>query len=294
MARLPPIRGLRAFCIAADCLSFKKAAEQLFLTPSAISHQIKQLEEELGFSLFNRHTRSIELTRIGKQFYQAVDPLIGNIESTIVKFTNNIENPTITISLPEFFASELFLPNLREWTEMNTGIDLQLETIKPGESSIKSSNLSIVLSNGTPDATVVNELFPIRYVPACNKNIFEEWESVGFEALNSVPLILHQARQWSWHQWADHNNFNDFIPKQIIQLDSMFGVARAAQRGMGIALVPLPICNDWFQDKQLVKLFNQELVTNDRYYLVQQKNSENVKAISILADWIIQTFQNMT
>jgi LysR family glycine cleavage system transcriptional activator len=73
----------------------------------------------------------------------------------------------------------------------------------------------------------------------------------------------------------------------------MFGVARAAQRGMGIALVPLPICNDWFQDEQLVKLFNQELVTNDRYYLVQQKNSENEKSISILADWIIRIFKNI-
>ena len=64
-----PIRGLRSFCVAAKCLSFKQAATQLFLTPSAVSHQIKQLEEQLGMTLFKRNVRSIELTSAGQQFY---------------------------------------------------------------------------------------------------------------------------------------------------------------------------------------------------------------------------------
>lgn len=67
-----PIRGLRSFCVASKCLSFKHAATQLFLTPSAISHQIKQLEAQLGITLFKRGTRLIELTSAGKQFYQSI------------------------------------------------------------------------------------------------------------------------------------------------------------------------------------------------------------------------------
>lgn len=75
-----PIRGLRSFCFAARTLSFKDAANQLYLTPSAISHQIKQLEEQLGIELFERQTRSIRLTAAGKNFYDSVSPLIKALE----------------------------------------------------------------------------------------------------------------------------------------------------------------------------------------------------------------------
>ncbi|KGJ99658.1 hypothetical protein ND16A_3758 [Thalassotalea sp. ND16A] len=285
-----PIRGLQSFCIAAKCLSFKQAASQLCLTPSAVSHQIKQLEQQIGIVLFVRQTRAIVLTSAGKQFYHAVQPLISNLESTISDFTNNQQNTTITISLPEFFASELFVPRLSEWAETHPNINLQLETVKPGTAPSQSCDLSIVLANANPDGSIVHDLFGIRYVPACNKEIFKKWAVLGYEALKSLPLILHQSHPWSWHQWADHVNIRDFDPKQIIQFDSMFGVARAAQQGMGIALVPLPISNTWFNEQLLVKLFEDELITKDRYYLVQHENIESENELSTFAKWVHSNF----
>jgi LysR family glycine cleavage system transcriptional activator len=290
MAIQTPIRGLRSFCVAAKCLSFKHAASQLFLTPSAVSHQIKQLEEQLGTPLFKRNTRSIELTNAGKKFYQSVFPIITELETTISDFTNTQQNKTITISLPEFFASEMFVPRLGEWAEVNPDINLQLETVKSASQLAKVSDLSIVLVNGKPNDSVVHELFPIRYIPACNKKLYKKWAKHGFDALKSVPLILHQSRPWSWHQWADQTNINNFDPKQIIQLDSMFAVARAAQQGMGIALVPLPISKAWFSEEFLVKLFDHELITNDRYYLVQHENIEHVEELQTFANWVKDTF----
>ncbi|WP_448567026.1 LysR family transcriptional regulator [Thalassotalea ganghwensis] len=285
-----PIRGLRSFCIAAKCLSFKHAASQLFLTPSAVSHQIKQLEEQMGITLFERQTRAIALTSAGKQFYNAVHPIINELESTISEFTNIQQNKTIIISLPEFFASELFVPKLSYWAEQHPNINLQLETIKTGAQATSSSDLSIVLANGKPNASIVNELFPIRYVAACNKKLYKKWYNRGFDALNQVPLILHQSRPWSWHQWADKVDLLDFDPKQIIQFDSMFGVARAAQQGMGIALVPQPMSKAWFSEGLLVKLFDYELVTNDRYYLVQHENLEQRCELGLFANWVVETF----
>nr|WP_241242166.1 LysR family transcriptional regulator [Thalassotalea sp. G2M2-11] len=285
-----PIRGLRSFCIAAKCLSFKHAATQLFLTPSAVSHQIKQLEEQLGFELFQRQTRAIVLTSAGKQFYHAIQPIINQLESTIADFTNSQQNQTITISMPEFFASELFVPKLGEWTQLNPSINLQLETVKSASEPAKAADLSIVLANGQPNASIVHELFPIRYAPACNKKLYKKWVIHGFDALKSVPLILHQSRPWAWHQWADRVNIEDFDPKQIIQFDSMFGVARAAQQGMGIALVPLPMSRAWFSEQLLVKLFDHELITNDKYYLIQHESIEYNPALDTFAQWVKQTF----
>lgn len=284
------IRGLTTFCIAAKCLSFKHAAEQLFLTPSAVSHQIKQLEEQLGFSLFTRQTRAISLTNAGKQFYLAVQPIINELETTIDGFCQNKPNQTISIAMPEFFASELFVPKLSQWTEQHPDINLQLESLKSGEQQSYNTDLSIVLSNGVPNASVVHELFPIRYAPACNKKLYQQWVNQGYGALNQVPLILHQARPWSWHQWADDLRIADFDPKQIIQFDSMFGVARAAQQGMGIALIPLPISKTWFSEEHLVKLFAHELLTKDKYYLIRHESLSNDQPIEVFKQWIQSAF----
>ena len=285
-----PIRGLRSFCVASKCLSFKHAATQLFLTPSAVSHQIKQLEAQLGFSLFKRGTRSIELTSTGKQFYQVIQPIIQQLESTISEFTHTQQNQTIVISLPEFFASELFVPRLSEWSEKNPTINLQLETVKSGSEPSQIADLSIVLANGKPNASIVHELFPIRYVPACNKKLYKKLKNSGFDAFKSTPLILHSARPWSWHQWADRANVSDFDPKQIIQFDSMLSVARAAQPGMGIALVPLPMSKTWFSEQLLIKLFDEELNTNDRYYLIQHESMDNKKELILFTDWVKENF----
>ena len=285
-----PIRGLRSFCVASKCLSFKHAASQLFLTPSAVSHQIKQLEAQLDPSLFKRGTRTIELTSAGKQFYQAIQPIIHQLESTITEFTQKQQNQTIVISLPEFFASELFVPSLSLWSENNPTINLQLETVKSSSEQSQSADLSIVLANGKPNANIVHELFPIRYAPACNKKLYKKLKNTGFEALKSTPLILHSSRPWSWHQWADKVGVDDFDPKQIIQFDSMFGVARAAQQGMGIALVPLPMSKTWFSEQLLVKLFDEELNTNDKYFLIQHENMDNRPELTLFAEWVKDTF----
>jgi LysR family glycine cleavage system transcriptional activator len=285
-----PIRGLRSFCIAAKCLSFKHAASQLYLTPSAVSHQIKQLEEQLGIELFIRQTRSIELTSAGKQFYQSVQPLISQLESTISDFTNSQQNKNIVISLPEFFASELFIPRLSEWAEQNPTINLQLETVKSGSDPSLVADLSIVLTNDKPNATVVHDLFPIRYAPACNKAVFEKWKNASFDALSSIPLILHRARPWAWHQWAEKVGVDNFAPQKIMQFDSMFGVARAAQRGMGIALIPLPMSDAWFEEGLLVKLFDEELITKDRYFLIQHDNIEKKEEVELFTNWVNSSF----
>lgn len=285
-----PIRGLRSFCVASKCLSFKHAAAQLFLTPSAVSHQIKQLETQLGIVLFNRGTRTIELTSAGKQFYQSIQPLINQLESTIDEFTQKQQNQTIVISLPEFFASELFIPRLSEWSQNNPTINLQLETVKSGSEPSRSADLSIVLANGKPNAKIVQELFPIRYAPACNKKLYKKLKNTSFSALKTTPLLLHRSRPWSWHQWADKNNVDDFDPKQIIQFDSMYAVVRAAQQGMGIALVPLPMSKAWFSEQLLVKLFDEELNTNDKYYLIQHENMDNNTKLKLFAQWVKETF----
>jgi len=288
-----PIRGLRSFCFAARSLSFKHAANELYLTPSAVSHQIKQLEEQLGIELFQRKTRSISLTTAGKNFFDAVSPIITMLESTINEFSQMQQNTNLTITLPEFFASELLMPKLSEWTSEHPNINLQMDTLKTRKELTRHSDLSIVLSSSKPTEGLATELFNLEYIPACNKKLLDQWRDDHRQALNQVPLILHKARPWAWHQWAEKAGIDDFSPSQIIQIDSMFGVARAAQQGMGIALIPLPISQSWLDEQWLYKLFEQPLTTKDKYYLVQHESSTPNHPLDLFAKWVVTTFRKI-
>ncbi|WP_024592400.1 MULTISPECIES: LysR family transcriptional regulator [unclassified Pseudoalteromonas] len=288
-----PIRGLRSFCFAARSLSFKHAANELYLTPSAVSHQIKQLEEQLGIELFQRKTRSISLTTAGKNFFDAVSPIITMLEGTINEFSQMQQNTNLTITLPEFFASELLMPKLSEWTSEHPNINLQMDTLKTRKELTRHSDLSIVLSSGKPTEGLATELFNLEYIPACNKKLLNQWRDDHRQALNQVPLILHKARPWAWHQWAEKAGIDDFSPSQIIQIDSMFGVARAAQQGMGIALIPLPISQSWLDEQWLYKLFEQPLTTKDKYYLVQHESSTPNHPLDLFAKWVVNTFRKI-
>tara|TARA_R110002126_G_scaffold43555_8_gene124875 strand:- start:25255 stop:26142 length:888 start_codon:yes stop_codon:yes gene_type:complete len=286
-----PLRGLRCFCVAAECLSFKETAKQLYLTPSAVSHQIKQLEDNLNLSLFERKTRAIALTETGKRFYQEVQPILAQLADTIAQFSQVERMQEVSISMPEFFASELFVPKLIGWSAQYPNINLKLETVKSRRDSPKYTDLSIILSGKKPEEMQAYDLFPISYVPACNPKLYEQIHGKSYRALEKTPLILHQARPHAWHQWAEHVGYHNFKPKQIIQLDSMFSVARAAQQGLGVALIPLPISQGWFSGGSLVRLFEQELLSRDRYYLVRHDDDANRPEVQLLIDWVLKSFQ---
>lgn len=293
MAVQTPIRGLRSFCVAAKCLSFKHAASQLYLTPSAISHQIKQLEEQLNKQLFKRQTRAIELTPDGKAFFEKVAPIIEQLESTITEFTESSSSASISISLPEFFSSELFVPRLSSWSEQNPHINLQLETLKSKGETNKDSDLSIVLSGTKPTDAIVYELFPISYLPACSPALYKKLKPLGAQALEQAQLILHQSRPWAWHQWANENNIDDFDPQRIVQVDSMFSVARAAQKGLGIALIPLPMSQSWFDEGVLLPIYEKPLTTKDRYYLVQHDWHASRPELELFVKWLLSEFNKL-
>ena len=253
--------------------------------------QNKKSEEQLGIDLFQRQTRSISLTPAGKNFFEAIYPIINMLESTINEFSQLQQNVNLTITLPEFFASELLMPKLSEWTSEHPNINLHMDTLKTRKELTRQSDLSIILSSSKPLDGLATELFNLEYIPACNKKLLDQWQNDHCQALNQVPLIVHKARPWAWHQWAEKVGIDDFSPAQIIQIDSMFGVARAAQQGMGIALIPLPISQSWLDEQWLYKLFEQPLTTKDKYYLVQHGSSTANHPLDLFAKWVITTFR---
>ncbi len=289
--RLNTTRGLAVFCLAARQLSFKAAAEQLYITPSAVSHQIKALEEQLGTMLFERRTRAVALTAAGSQLFRRVDPLLRELERATAGFTGTARRRVLRLSLLPFFASELFIPLLDRFPHQDMSLDLHLDDNDIRESvQLTSADAAIPLLSTPPDDTCAFELFQLRLVPACSSALAERCAPLGPEALRRETLLVHKSRPHAWQDWMAAEGLVHADDARTIYLDSMYAVARAAERGLGIALVPVPLSNAWFRSGALVRILDGELVTGDRYYFIHRPEDEQDADIVALRKWVIDTF----
>ena len=293
MAALPNIslRGLRTFCVAAKHESFTAAGEQLFITASAVSHQVRGLEQELGQQLFERTSRELKLTPTGRSLYEEVSPLIDELNAIAASYKTDRHRSSIRISVQPFFASEYFVPRLSEFTAEHPEIDIQVGT--SDESSEKhpaDADLSIRLFKSPPEKLASNLLFPLRMVPAGSPDFKKNMTVRKKNIVSDFPLIVHETRPKAWKHWAKSSGIE--LPKgsKVTRLDSMIAVVRAAERGIGAAMVPVPIADQWFKQGSIVRLFREKLVANVSYYLVCREDRLDDDSVQLLREWIVATF----
>ena len=288
------IRGLQAFCAAAQHLSFKEAANDLCLTPSAVSHQISELEDHLGAQLFKRSTRSIALTAEGATLYEEVSPSLKAIEDATNKIRKTETRHSLRVQMPEFFTSELLMPYINEFTSAHKDIDLNIEGLGVEQEMNSDADITVVLTRKTPKARKVARLFPIKYVPVCNQTKIDQdqtGDQNALRVLNNSTLLLHKARPHAWKYWAENAGLAELKPKKIIYVDSMFSLARAAEQGVGIALIPLPVSKDWLESGSLIPVHTKHLVTEDFYWILINGNSSKRKAALLFFQWMLEKFQ---
>lgn len=288
------LRGLRTFCVAAEHSSFRDAADLLFITASAVSHQIKNLETELGKKLFERGSRTISLTPDGEMLYQDVQPLIQQLDEVAVQHSAKVTRSTIRISVQPFFASELFVPKLVELRRLHPELDIVVDTSdESSERHPGNVDASIRVFSTPPVGLDCDELFPLRLVPAGSPEFYDTVKVRSNKIISSFPLIVHDSRPRAWQQWERIARIQ--LPKNpdAVRLDSMIAVARAAERGLGAALVPTQLCDRWFESGSLVNLFDHELVTRDRYFFVCNPAVTAHKNVRILRDWVLQNFVDL-
>lgn len=287
----PSIRGLRAFCIAARHESFRAAADELHITASAVSHQMKRLEEMLGEQLFDRSTRDLKLSRTGTLLYEELSPLIEQLDTVVGKYRKGAVQSSIRISVQPFFASEFFIPRLHEFSVANPDIDIQVGTSdESAEKHPSDADLSIRLFRTPPPDMQADLLFPLRMVPAGSPEFKRGLSVRNGKIQGEFPIIVHETYPKAWQQWEALSGVALPGNSKATRLDSMIAVVRAAQRGIGAALVPIPIGNLWFEEGSVVRLFEQELVADVSYYLVCSANRVEDESVALFRDWILQNF----
>ena len=287
------LRSLHTFCTVGRTQSFKAAADELFVTASAVSHQIKGLEQELGFSLFERKTRSIELTEKGALLLDELDPLFREIDSAVQRISGETENVRVTLTVPPFFASELLIPRLVNFRADNPDIDIKIdsEDVRP-QIHPASSDASILLADRHPDGLRVIELTKLLLVPACAPDFKYKSDQPIDYALSESALIVHRPRRDAWKRWFRAAGYSPDTGRNIVELDTMFAVVRAAERGLGVALVPEALTNAWFESGGLWRLPGNALDTGDRYLLAMREEDYARPDLRRLTDWIVENFQD--
>ncbi|HEY7887425.1 MAG TPA: LysR substrate-binding domain-containing protein [Steroidobacteraceae bacterium] len=293
LSRPPPTRNLRVFCVAARHRSFKRAADELYLTPSAVSHQMKELEEALGVGLFVRKSRALELTAAGAALLEEIEPLLMSLDRSLAQVARRSGRRTLRILLPPFFASELFIPRLTGFCAEHCEIDIRIDTRDPRPSvHPAAADVSILLADAEPQGVQASRLFALSLTAVCAPQHATQVAHLGSAVLRDMPLIVHKPRPYAWASWAEQVGLDAPEPRKLIELDTMYAVVRAAERGVGVALVPSRLCEAWFRSGSLARIFPTELATADTYFLVSRRKDAGRPEIQALAEWALSQFRD--
>jgi LysR family transcriptional regulator, glycine cleavage system transcriptional activator len=288
------LKAIKTFQIAARHSSFALAADELCITPSAVSHQIKTLETQLGLPLFSRSARALALTDAGARYLEQIDDLFTRLESVTEQLRMRYGRSSVRLHVPAYFASELLLPRLSEFAKLHAGIDLRIETQGVhGRSHAAEADISVVVGSGPWNGLVAHPLFAQALVPAAAPELLAQRPVLRHEDLNQHTLLVHEARRDDWDRWAASVGLRDLQPAQVVRIDSMAAATRAAEKSIGIALLPAELSRRKFSSGRLARVFDDELVTKEDYTLLVRAEDETRDDIRALCAWLMESCRSV-
>jgi len=289
--RLPSLRHLRTFQIAGRHLSFKDAADEMCVTASAVSHQVKKLEAALGVRLFDRQTRSLEFTAAGRKYFEFLDAMFSRLEDETRQLWDQYGRDILRLCVPPFFASEALLPRMSDFQERAKS-DLRLST-RPSVMKVHPPEADASVLLGAPQwpQLVTHELFERKVGVACSRGLFSKVAVHDYRDLDGQTLIVHDSRPDEWSHWAKALGIAAPRPGKLLRFDTMSSVARATEQGMGFALISWPLAQEWFHSGALIRVFDQEVSTGESFFLAYREEDESRIEIRTLCDWMLGEFR---
>ena len=289
--KLPPLNALRAFEAAARQLSFKLAAEELNVSQSAISHQIKSLEEVLSTTLFIRKTRAIELTRKGRLLY----PILRNAFDSMAEGTQMlVEDASVSVlnlHVYSTFTLRWLLPRLPRFQESHPNIQIRLNTSQ-SDVNFSQENIDAAIMVGQPvDSSLhYHFLFDCELFPVCSPNFLQKNGPLETpEQLASQPILQVYPSAGDWRVWLEGNEITGVSPDSGLQLESYDVALSSAVQGIGIALGQQPYIGDELENGTLIEIFPQLRIANpNHWYLVCRNEKRHTEKIIALRDWLSQ------
>ncbi len=285
MPRVPTNQSLRSFEAAARQLSFKRAAEELYVTPTAISHQVKALEDRLGCRLFERRARQVELTRSGQELYATLRRAFGDIDSCLERIRTQGAREVVTLGLGPIVGTRWLAPRLGDFWQKHGEIDLRLHhTAFPLRQSADQFDLAIAWGDGHWPSMRVTPFMKIEITPVLSPDLPLPASPA---ALLDYPLV-HQRDRHGWRQWfaAAGVNTPDGEPGTVV--DDANLVLQTALNGQGVALGILPFVNEDIREGRLLRPFELAIDPGLAYYLIDPKSPRLKAPVRAVRDWLLE------
>jgi LysR family glycine cleavage system transcriptional activator len=297
MRKLPPLRALHAFEAAARHQSFAAAAHELGVTPTAISHQIRQLEEVLGTKLFQRRPRPLLLTSAGARLSPALRDGFDALASAVALLAEADAQAPLRVTSPSAFASKWLVPHLPKWREQNPAIALEIiGTDAVLDIRAGAADVAIRYARKPPLDFVAQEVFRDTYIPVCSPHLLERHGPIERAAdLLRLPLIHYD---WitrdpdapTWRQWIDvarsvdpdckplDKTWDLSFREELHAIDAVIG-------GQGVAICSDVVVSNELRSGQLVKPHPLTL-PGYGFYLVAMVHSPQAAVIEAFSAWM--------
>jgi LysR family transcriptional regulator, glycine cleavage system transcriptional activator len=297
MRKLPPLRALHAFEAAARHHSFAAAANELGVTPTAISHQIRQLEEACGVKLFQRRPRPLLLTSAGARLYPALRDGFDALATAMGLLVEKDAQTPLRVTSPSAFASKWLVPRLPKWREENPAVALEIiGTDAVLDVRAGATDVAIRYARKPPLDLMAHEVFRDTFVPVCSPRLLDQHGPIERAAdLLRFPLIHYD---WinsdpdapTWRQWlaVARSIDPDFSPlekawdlsfsEELHAIDAVIG-------GQGVAICSDVVVSNELRNGQLVKAHPLAL-PGYGFYLVSMPHSPQAPVIEAFSTWM--------
>ncbi|PQV54768.1 LysR substrate-binding domain-containing protein [Paraburkholderia sp. BL21I4N1] len=287
--RLPPLPALRLFEAAGRHQSFKLAAAELHVTPSAVSHSIVGLEEALGVQLFVREPRGISLTATGVDYLSYVSEAFSLIAIGTQRLPNHRANRPIALSCAPTFASRWLLPRLAQfrahWPNVNVSVDTSHRQVG---FPVDGFDFAVRMSRSPVAGAAWTRLFGERLVPVCSPAYLENLRDAhGHLDLRRATLIHVNAASEDWQAWLDATGADDIETADGLRVDTIQLAFEAASMSLGVALGRRPLVDSNLASGSLVEAHPQTIASDTAYWLVSAENAERRPELLDFRRWLI-------
>lgn len=291
MRQIPPLNSLKSFEAAARNGSFHAAADELCVSVSAISHQVKQLESYLNIELFSRKNRNIELTESGQKYYPILKESFDLIGYGTKKLVEPQDNKNLTIQLYSTIAIRWLIPKLADFQKKHPEIKVRLHTSHEDVDFAHSDvDACIKIGNAKETELDYTYLFTSELFPVCTPGYLESHpEIASIENLSQAALLQVYPSKQDWMYWLSRVGAERVDPDSGLQFDSYDHALTTAMQGLGVALGMQPYISSELTSKMLIELYPEKRCSHVySWYFVSRKEKSHLKKLNAFKNWLIE------
>ncbi|WP_087688296.1 LysR substrate-binding domain-containing protein [Pandoraea sp. PE-S2R-1] len=288
--RLPPLSALRLFEAAGRHQSFKRAAAELHLTPSAVSHGIVGLEQTLGIALFTRSPQGLSLTPEGVDYLAYVTEAFSLLMTGTRRLPTRDSTRAIALTCAPTLASRWLLPRLSRFTQRMPNVDVTLDTSRRQVGfPTDGFDFAIRLSRAPVASDTWHRLFGEQFVPVCSPAYHAAHaDAHGKIDLQAITRIHVSSASEDWQGWIEGAGVEDFDARGGLSFDSIQMAFDAAIIGLGVVIGRRPLVDEYLANGALMPAHDITTTSQGAYWLICADDIEPHPACTAFRDWVIE------